>query len=655
MSKIFHNLVSVEEALKLIESSVSLQPVGVEDVDLTQCLGRVLSEDVFSPIDSPPFDRSEVDGYAVSAEDVAEAEDDRPAALKIVGFSEVGRKPEQEIGRKECMRIATGAPLPRGADSVVMIEYTKEADGFVNVYKPVVQGENIAQAGSDYVLGDLFLRKGSKISSREVASLSALGLSKVRVYVRPTVGLFSSGNEIVPPGERLTPGKVYDANGPALYSMVVECGGKPSYLGILPDEYEKMYRAVASALEKYDMVITSGSTSAGIGDMMYRVFDSVGRPGIVVHGLKIKPGKPTIAAAAENKLLFGLPGFPVSAMMVFSILVKPILNKMAGSGKVTEKSVSARTPFKVTVGKGRRTLLPVSVINNGTENIAYPTPGGSGSVSLLNYSDGFIDVPEYIEFLDEDEKVEVKLFSERLNISDLNIIGSHCPAVELILSDLETRYLSKVVNVGSLAGWRAIARKEADIAGTHLLDEETLQYNVPFLQKHNLKAIAVVVKGYRRQQGIITLKNNPKNIRGIESLLEGEVRFINRNRGSGTRTFLDHNLRRIAKERGEDFVKVTEKIQGYTYEAKTHSAVALSVAQGRADAGIGLEFYSEKYGLGFIPLTEEEYDFVVLNERLNKPAVRDFIDVLKSKEFRSLLESKFKGYTTTSDIGRIVC
>ncbi len=654
MPKIFHNLVSVEEALKLIESSVSIEPVGVEDVDLSQSLGRVLSEEVFSPIDCPPFDRSEVDGYAVSAADVSGAEEDRPAALKVVGFSEVGKRPERGIGRGECMRIATGAPLPRGADSVVMIEYTRELGGSVYVYRPVVHGENIAEAGSDYVLGDLFLRKGSRISSREVASLAAVGLEKVRVYARPTVGLFSSGNEIVSPGGRLMPGKVYDANGPALYSMIMECGGKPSYLGILPDIYEEMYDAIANALQSYDMVITSGSTSAGLGDMMYRVFDSIGRPGIVVHGLKIKPGKPTIAAVAEGKLLFGLPGFPVSAMMVFSVLVKPILNRMAGYRNVTDKSVTARIPFKVTVGKGRRTLLPVSVVNDGIENVAYPMLGGSGSVSSLNYSDGFIDIPERIEFLEEDEKVEIRLFSDQLKIADLNIIGSHCPAVELILDCLETRYDSKVVNLGSLAGWRAIARKEADVAGTHLLDEETLTYNVPFLRKHHLKGIAVVVKGYRRRQGIITLKENPMNIQGIESLLERGVRFINRNKGSGTRTFLDYSLRKIAKERGEDFVKMTEQIEGYTYEAKTHSAVALSVAQGRADAGIGLEFYSEKYGLGFIPLTEEEYDFVVLSERLNKPAVREFIEVLKSKEFHDLLESNFKGYKPTSNTGEIV-
>jgi len=654
LPKIFHNLLSIEDTLKLIEHAVDLKPIGREEVGLSDSLGRVLFEEVFAPIDSPPFDRSEMDGYAVSASDVSGAEEDKPKTVKVVGFSEVGKIPTKEIHRNECVRIATGAPLPKGADSVVMVEYTKEAGGYVYIYHSIIHGENIAQAGSDYVLGDLFLRKWVTLSSREVASLSALGFDKIWVFKKPKVGVFSSGNEIVPQGKNLLPGKIYDANGPAICSMINECGGESHFLGILPDTYDKMLNAIDIALGKYDMVLTSGSTSAGLGDIMYKVFDSVGKPGIIIHGLKIKPGKPTIVAVAGGKLLFGLPGFPVSAMMIFTMIVKPVLIKMGGQIEISEKIINAKIPFKISVGKGKRSLIPVSVIDNDGIYIAYPTPGNSGSVSTLTYSDGFIDIPESIEFLEENEDVKVKLFSHQLIVPELNIIGSHCPAVELILSLSPKRHTSKIVNLGSLAGWNAIKRKEADLAGTHLLDEGTLQYNLTLLNKFNLKEVAVLVKGYKREQGIMASKANPKKINSIEDLLRPEVRIINRNKGSGTRTYLDYMLKAIATKRKEDFHAMVKRIKGYNYEAKTHSAIALAVFQGRADAGIGLRYYAAKCGLGFTPLTEEEYDFVILKERLNKPGIEDFIKSLRSKEFQTLLPQRFEGYKATEKTGKIM-
>lgn len=341
-------------------------------------------------------------------------------------------------------------------------------------------------------------------------------------------------------------------------------------------------------------------------------------------------------------------------MMVFTAMVVPVLKKMGGYENVSGRTLAAKVPFRIFNAKGKRSLIPVSVIDNGGVYIAYPTPGSSGSVSTLNYSDGFIDIPENIEFIEENEDVCVSLFSDQLRIPDLNIIGSHCPAVELILSLFPTKRTAKIINLGSLSGWNAIKRKEADIAGTHLLDEDRLQYNIPFLNKFDLKDIAVLVKGYKREQGILTLKENQKRFSSIEDMLKSKVIIINRNKGSGTRTFFDYALKKIASKRGEDFNRMVKKINGYNYEAKTHSAVALAVVQGRADAGVGLRFYAEKYGLGFTFLTEEEYDFVVLRERLKKPGIEDFIKCLRSKEFQTLLPQMFKGYSATGDTGKIM-
>ncbi|MCX8188997.1 MAG: molybdopterin biosynthesis protein [Nitrososphaeria archaeon] len=654
MAKIFHTLVSVEEASKIIESNVQIIPIGEEYVNLFDAWGRILAEDMFSEIDSPPFDRSEVDGYAVLSADTFGAEEDKPRILNLVGSSEVGRLPEKEVNVGECMRIATGAPIPKGADAVVMVEYTKEVEGKVHIYRPVVPGENVSQAGSDYVIGDIFLKKGTLLTGREIASLAALGYYRVPVYKKPMVALFSSGNELILPGNPLEPGKIYDANGPAIFSMIKECGCEPKFMGILPDTFEKMYYALKGALENFDVIITSGSTSAGLGDLMYKVFDSLGSPGVIVHGLKIKPGKPTIIAVIDGKLVIGLPGFPVSASMIFTILVKPILMKIAGFDRIEFRKVDAIVPFKIATGRGRRTLIPVSLVESGDRLVAYPTPGSSGTVSVLNYSEGFIDVPENVEFIEENEKVEVKLFSEKISIPDLVFIGSHCPAIDLILSLFKRKCMAKIINLGSMGGLNAIKRREADICGTHLLDEEKMEYNLPFLERFSLKGKAILVKGYKRRQGIITLKGNPKNIYSIEDILRNDIQIVNRNKGSGTRTYFDHLLKQVAEKNNENFQALVKRIRGYTYEAKTHSAVALAILQGRADVGIGIEYYARKYGLNFIPLVDEEYDFIILKDRLEKLYVKEFVQVLNSDKFMTKLSETFQGYYTDSSTGKII-
>jgi len=654
VAKIFHTLVSVEEALKIVENRFQIKPLGEEYVSLLEAWGRVLSQDMLSKIDSPPFDRSEVDGYAVLSADTFGAEEDKPVELRLVGSSEVGAMPEKEIKLGECMRIATGAPMPKGADAVVMVEYTREAEGRVYIYRPVVPGENVSQAGSDYVIGDIFLRRGTLLTGREIASLAALGYDRVPVFKKPKVALFSSGNELVPPGMPLEPGKIYDANGPAVFSMLKECGCEPHFMGILPDTYEKIYSSIEKALASSDVVITSGSTSAGLGDLMYRVFDSLGSPGVIVHGLKVKPGKPTIIAVVDGKLVIGLPGFPVSASMIFTVLVKPILMKMAGFERIEFKKVEAIAPFKLSTGKGRRNLIPVSIVESGGRYVAYPTPGSSGTVSTLNYSEGFIDVPEDVEFVEENERVEVKLFSEKIPVPDLTFIGSHCPAIDLILSLFKEKCSAKVINIGSMGGLHAIKRREADICGAHLLDEKSMKYNLPFIEKFSLKGAAVLVKGYRRRQGIVTLKDNPKNISSVEDILKHDVRIVNRNKGSGTRTYFDHLLKQAAEKLGEEFSSLVKRIRGYTYEAKTHSAVALAVLHGRADAGICLEYYARRYGLNFIPLVDEEYDFIILKERLEKPQVRELIQVLRSDEFKVRLSKEFQGYNAGSNAGEVL-
>ncbi|MEM3133072.1 MAG: molybdopterin biosynthesis protein [Candidatus Caldarchaeum sp.] len=650
MATVFHNLVSVEEALEMIEAALNgVRPLGVELVKVGEALGRTLAEDVVAKTAAPPFDRSTVDGYAVIASDTYAATEETPVALKVVGKAEVGHVYEGSVTSGGCVEIATGAVIPRGANAVVMVEFTKKtSENTVQVFRPVSPAENIAQAGSDISVGDIILRKGSLITPREIAVLTSVGIEEVPVYRKVKAAVFSTGNEVVEPGKQLELGKVYDVNGPTLTAMLAEAGAQADFHGILPDDYQVMLERIGMALKTgYDVVVTSGSTSAGFGDMVYRVFNELSNGKVLVHGLKVRPGKPTAVAVAGGKLLFGLPGFPLSAMMVFMKLVKPIVMRMSGITLSTSKTVRARLPFKVEAGKGKLDMIPVQIVTTGGYNVAYPLLGHSGSTYVLSVADGVVEVAENREFLDEGEEVDVSLLSDRLKPADLIIIGSHCPGIDILL-EMAGLLETKVVNVGSVAGWYAVKRGEADIAGTHLLDEKTGDYNLHMLEKLSLKGKAVVVRGYARRIGFVTKKGNPLKIHSFQDLLREDVMMVNRIRGSGIRALLDVRLAELGVK--EPF----KQVRGYDYEARTHTGVAAAVAHGRADVGITLEAIAKHYGLDFIPIADEMFDFAVSKQRIDKPHVKKFMETLSSKKFAETLEKTLPGYHAVDETGNII-
>jgi len=647
---VFHKLVSVEEALRLLEEKVGgIRPLEVIEVPLLEAQGKVLAEDVRAPIDYPPFDRSTVDGYAVRSVDVAGASEVTPVSLRVTGKVSVGSAPVGEVRPGEAYEIATGAMIPRGADAVVMEEHVSRKGDLLTVYRSVTPGENISQAGSDVSAGDVVLRAGTLLTAREIAVLAGLGVSRVRVYRSPRVSVFSTGVELTPPGAPLEPGHLYDVDGYVVTASLRELGVDAKFLGILPDNYEVMLNSVAKTLEESDVVITTGSTSAGYGDMIYRVFRDLGAE-VIVHGLKARPGKPTAIAVKGRKVLFGLPGFPLSAMMNLYTLVTPVVLRMMGLEPTREVvKVRARIPFRFQAGRGFTELIPVQLVQ-GMEGIsAYPLMAGSGSIAGIGLSDGFIVAEESREYFDENEEVEVTLFSRSLRVPELNIIGSNCPGIEVVLRVAGLSRSSRIISVGSMGGWLALRRGDADIAGTHLLDEKTLQYNVHMPKVVGLEGKVVIFRGYARRIGLLVRKGNPKRIRGFEDMLRDDVVIVNRNRGSGTRVLLDLRLRELlGGKRPEDSVK------GYTYEVKTHTAVATAIIQGRADVGLSLEAVARMFDLDFIPVGEEIYDFAVRRERLEKPAVRKFLDALASREFAELLPKELPGYRTLPETGKQV-
>ncbi|MEM2002621.1 MAG: molybdopterin biosynthesis protein [Candidatus Methanomethylicaceae archaeon] len=648
MRRIFHRLMSIEEAKQRILSRVK-KDLGTETVKISDACGRVLASFIISRVDLPPFDRAEMDGFAVCSSDLEGASEQRPVELRVVGRIDAGDNILKEIGSGECVEIATGAPMPKGADSVVMVEYTKKVDDHVQIFRGTTPGENVASAGSDIQMGELVLRKGTVLGRREIGLLAAIGLEEVEVLRRPKVGLLSTGNELVGQGESLEFGKIYDANAPSIAAALKEEGAECVDLGRAKDDYRDIKDRIIEGLGISDAVIVSGGTSAGIGDIVYRVLEDICDQGIIVHGLNVKPGKPTVVALHQGKPVFGLPGYPVSALMIFNEIVRPYLEHVSSVRRRGNAKISAKLSERVNAAKGRRWFLPVHIMKKGTSKIAHPIFASSGAIGTLAKADGYIVVPEDVEFLEEGKEVQVNLFKDEEDLADLVIIGSNCPGLDLLLEMLfeKSCIRSKVVNVGSLGGLDAVAKKEADIAGIHLLDPQTMRYNEDFVKRFGLPEVSLI-KGYRRLQGIIVKKGNPKSIRGLEDLLREDIFFVNRNRGSGTRVLTDHMLRKICSDAGINFDDFIKKIRGYRWEAKTHSAVAAAVYQGRADMGVGVMSAAVNYGLDFIPIGYEEYDFVVSPESLKKEEVKEFLRCLKSKEFREEL-LKLPGYDVPSD------
>ncbi len=648
--KIYHVLCSPEEALRRLFSVVDVRPLGVEEVDIMSAVGRVLAEDVYSPIDVPPFDRATMDGYAVRAEDTYGSYDYRPVRLRVVGKVDAGDWPSISIERGKCVEIATGAPLPAGANAVLMVEHTKRVGDEIYVYKPVSPGENVAFAGSDVAAGDLVLRRCAKITSREVALLAAIGVDKVKVFRRPRVAIISTGNELRSPGERLELGKIYDVNSYALAAALLELGADPHVIGIVRDDIDELKDAISRSVREFDLVLVSGGTSAGTSDLVYRVLDELGRPGVIVHGLQVRPGKPTVIAAVDNKIVIGLPGYPNSALMVFNLIVRPIISRMLCT-EFVDDVCSARLAVRIRNESGRRWLLPVALVHKRGELVAYPLHSAPGTISTLAYADGFVEIPESVEYVDEGEIVNVKLFG-KARPADLYIIGSHDIGLDVLISMMPKDITVKCINVGSLNGILAVKRGEADIAGTHLVDEETGEYNVPYVKRYDIRN-AVLVRGYMREQGIIVRKGNPKRITSIEDFLREDVRIVNRNRGAGTRVLLDLKLKEIASKLNLSFEDVVRRVKGYTYEVRTHTAVAAAVHQGKADAGLGIRSAAKLYDLDFIPIAWEHYDFLISKPSLEKRVVKEFLRVLKSNEFKERLLS-LTGYKVPEDIGEIV-
>ena len=407
----FRKLLTLEEARKVIHQNFKPKPLGVEEIPLLEAWNKVLAENVTAKMDIPPFNRSTVDGYAVKAEDTFGAEENKPAKLNVCGTVNVGEMPKIIVKQGTAAEIVTGAPIPEGADAVLMFEQTERKGDELYVYDAVAKNENVMKAGADIKKGETVLKAGQFLGSREIGVLASIGMAKAKVYITPRVAVLSTGNEIAEPGEKLPPGKIYDINAYSLSAAVLESGGKPVYFGVLPDDMSVLQKTLKSALESADMVITSGGVSIGPKDVVPQTLNSLGKPGVIICGMATKPGKPTTVGLINGKIVFALPGHPTSALLTFHLIVRPIVQRLAGRKASVPLKVRAFAAMRMFPAKGRRTFVMVKLRRDESNRlVAEPVPTGlSGAITTLSKADGFVEISEKQQFVDAGDEVLVQL------------------------------------------------------------------------------------------------------------------------------------------------------------------------------------------------------------------------------------------------------
>ena len=624
----FLEVVSAEEARRRFEQALDLSSLPGESVTLAAALNRVLADDVIAAVDAPAFDRSNVDGFALRSADTAGANESAPKRLTLnAEVIACGHAPALEVTPGSATAIATGGVVPRGADAVVMIEHTELLDDVqpaIELRRTVGPGQFVSFAGSDIARGETLLRRGTRIGSREIGMLAACGLANVSVVRRPKVAVLSTGDELVPPGEPLKPAGVYDSNGAIIAAAVAEAGGEPVAMGAFPDDEAALEKAVRHALEACDMAVLSGGTSKGAGDLSHTIVSRLGSPGILVHGVALKPGKPLCLGVIGDKPVVVLPGFPTSAIFTFHAFAAPVIRARAGLPAEAAQTVQAHVPVRIASELGRKEFVLVSLIEAAGGALAFPTDKGSGSVTSFSQADGFIEIDALANALDAGSEAQVTLIDSAAHAPDLVIMGSHDIALDVMVGALRERgFSARTLAVGSLGGVAAATRGQCDVAPVHLVDPVTGKYN-----EHLVTDALSLVRGWQRMQGVVFRRGDARFEHrsageALKTVLADKTALmVNRNAGAGTRVLIDKLL-------------AGARPPGYANQPKSHNAVAAAIAQGRADWGLAIEPVAKLYGLGFLAVAPEHYDFLLVESRRERPAVQAFLASLRDPATRA--------------------
>jgi putative molybdopterin biosynthesis protein len=599
---------------------------GIEEISVKDSYGRITAEAVYAGISSPHYNACAMDGIAVCARDTFGATETTSVILKEGA---------------DFIRVDTGDPLPEEYDAVVMIEdVVQTADGNVKLHNAATPWQHVRQIGEDICAGEMVLAFNTRIEPAAIGAMMAGGVMKVKVRKKLVVGLIPTGDELVNPSSDPEKGKIIEFNSAIFAAMLFDWGALPKVYGIVADDLNQIRDTIKQASGECDLVIVNAGSSAGREDYSAQAIREIGN--VLVHGIAIRPGKPAILGLVSDRPVIGVPGYPVSGIIVMDQIIRPVIEYLSGSMHPPQAKIKAVLSRKIVSSLKYHEFVRVSLGYVDGRFVATPLNRGAGVVTSFVKAGGILEIPISSEGYESNTEVEIRLLRSKNEIANtVSVIGSHDQLVDIAADLMRRKYHDKYVSsshVGSMGGIMAVKKSEAHLAGVHLLDEETGEYNTSYLQRYLPDQKIRLIKCVKRIQGLMVAPGNPKNIKNINDICNDQIKYVNRQKGSGTRILLDYLLKKNCIP--------PMKIYGYEREEFTHLAVAALVAAGSADTGLGVWSAAKVYNLDFIPLWEEDYDFIVPEKYLDLDNVRCFIDILGSLEFKKSLE-KIGGYIIT--------
>jgi len=628
---VYLNMKTLQEARQIVENQFPAADIlATETLAVPDAVGRVLAEPVYARLSSPHFNAAAMDGLAVKAQNTFGASE---AALKTLAVG------------KDVFAVNTGHVMPADCDAVIMIENVNVLDDArVQIDKPVFPWQNVRKVGEDIVATELLFPHNHLITPYCVGALLTGGVFAVPVKKKPKVLIIPTGSELIdwrkntdqPPA----PGRVLETNSFVLGGLIEKCGAAYIRHDMLSDNIQAIKSAANDAVaDDYQVVLILGGSSAGSEDFAKRVILELGQ--VLVHGVTIMPGKPVVIGQIDHKPIFGIPGYPVSAIIAFEQFVQPLLKRMLGQPDEPRETVPVEPTRKIASKLGVEEFLRVKLGQVGSRIVATPLPRGAGSITSMTEADGIIRIPNHIEGIKDNARVTAELLRPLPSVRrTIVIVGSHDNTLDILTDEIKTRYSHLTISsshVGSMGGLMAVKRGGCHLAGSHLLDTRDGTYNVSYIKKYlpgmDIRLVHLVL----RDQGLIVKRTNPKNIQGIEDLARPDVSFINRQAGSGTRILLDYRLNQLGMNAAD--------IRGYQHEEFTHMAVAVAVLSGTADVGLGIYAAARALDLDFIPVVTEQYDLVIPGEHFESSNIQRLLETIGRAEFKRRVEA-LGGYST---------
>lgn len=618
---VYLNMKSLEEAKKIFLGRWNDIKTGVEEIGSESALGRVTAAPVFAVFSAPSYHSAAMDGIAVHAEETYGITEKEPKLLKL---------------HKDFLWINTGQALPEKYNAVIMIEKVHLIDDeTLEIRSSAYPWQNIRKVGEDIVATQLLLPQNHVIRPYDMGAMVTSGIMSLKVRKRPVVTIIPTGSELishrdVTGPESVKKGEIIESNSVTLSGLVRESHGIPRVMNIIPDQEDAIRKELIKAAESdADAVIINAGSSAGSRDYTAGIIADLGE--VLVHGVAMMPGKPTILGEIKGKPVIGNPGYTVSAVLSFEQFVKPLLLNLQDLRLRLVKTITVRPSRNIPSKLGTEEFLRVNIGKVGDQTVATPLPRAAGSVTTLTRAEGIIRIPELSEGITQDEDIEAELIVDEEELKNtLVVIGSHDITLDILADEIrrggkDIRISSG--NVGSLGGLMAIKKGVCHLGGAHLLDTETGEYNLSYIKKYLKNMKVSIFHLVLRDQGLIIPKNNPKGIKGIKDLTRGDIIFVNRQAGSGTRILFDYKLAQSGIE--------PSAIKGYDHEEYTHMAVAVDVLSGAADCGMGIYAAAKALDLDFITMVQEQYDLIIPSDRLENPNVRELIETIKTDEFKN--------------------